>query len=96
MSYDPILWALLATAFLSSLANVVVTIGGGDPQLKAAMKQATANRTAPVRRDGVTLMLVGLANLGLWTWMAFATHDWRWAALYWLPFTAGWIGRVSR
>ena len=87
---------LLVSAFFSSLVILVIRMGGGDPELKAAMKKAMANRTGTIRKAGHLLFALSIVNGGLWTWVAFAMGDWRWAALFWMPFIAGTIARSQR
>lgn len=91
-----ILGLLLVSAFLCSLVIVILGMGGRDPELKAAIKKAMANRSSLVRRAGYILLALSVVNVGLWTWMAFAMGDWRWAAISWMPTIAGAIARSQR
>ena len=41
-----------------------------------------------------TLLAVGVG--ALWTWYAVQVHDWRFAAIFWIPFTFKTVGTLAQ
>lgn len=89
-----IVWLLLGMSLVMTLASVALT---------AANAEATAASRAAFRRYGVAgaplgcvIAVVALVNACLWTWYAFDVHDWRFAAIAWLPMTSRWIVSATK
>jgi hypothetical protein len=87
------LWALTVSAVLVALCSIVIQ-ANADPELQRVAREAAVRRRTPVRRAGLVVTGLIFSNGVSWTLMAFGSGDWRWAALFWVPFAAGWLGRA--
>lgn len=45
---------------------------------------------------GCVIVALAFATGALWTVYAVQVNDWRFAAVYWVPFAMGWLGRTLR
>jgi len=87
------LWALVISAVVVALCGIVVQ-ANADPELQRVVREAAARRRTPVRRAGIVMTVLAFSNGIFWTLLAFGAGDWRWAALFWVPFVAGWLGQA--
>ncbi len=89
-----IVWALLGAVTFVSVVNLA---------LMSVNAEAEAAAKAVFRRQGLGGVPLGcLSPLlsivigGLWTWYAVDVGDWRFAALFWVPFAINWVGKIAR
>jgi hypothetical protein len=88
------LWGLTVSAILVALCSVIIQ-SHADPELQRVVKAAMSRRGAPVRRAGFVTLTLGFGNAILFTLLAIGMSDWRFAAIYWVPFVAGWLARMT-
>lgn len=86
------LWALLISITLISMCSLILQ-ANMDPELRRVSKAAAARRGAPVRRAAIATATLTVINGVFWTLMAFGDKDWRWAAIFWIPFLAGFLSK---
>lgn len=91
-----ILWLLLAVATLTSVVNVAIATAHGEVTAVARAMMSRPDRSASAARIGCMMLVLAWTMGGLWTWYAFSVGDWRWAALFWVPFVINWIGKAAQ
>lgn len=87
------LWGLLITSVLGGFCSIVV-MSHKSPEMDVALKESMLRRGAPIRRAAFIIIVLGLVNAAFWTLLAIGS-DWRYAAIWWIPFAAGWLGRAN-
>jgi hypothetical protein len=91
-----ILWALLVVALMSSMSALVLSTATASQDVKPLMDALRRQRPKLAVRAGVVMTLCAAVNVALWLWLAIEVGDWRFAAVSWVPFLGGLLGRLVR
>lgn len=92
MNGDLLVWLLLAVTTLHSC--VWQAMSTNNRAIAALLRE----HKAEVRvSQGLTVFsqVLVLTNIGLWTAFAVVVGDWRFAAIVWVPYVFGIVGRIA-
>jgi hypothetical protein len=92
MSTDLLVWLLLAVTTLHSC--VWQAISTNNRAVAALLREHRAKIRVSQSLSVFAQVLV-LASMGLWTAYAVHVEDWRFAAIAWVPYVFGVIGRIA-
>lgn len=88
-----ILNLLLVTISLISAISLAVAVTNAEAAW--AVREVFRSKGMAGAPLGCAASVLGWIGLGLWTWYAVNVHDWRFAALVWIPFVTGVLGKVA-
>ena len=84
---------ILIAVCIGSAAGLTMVVVNAEAE--SAARSVFRSKGASGLYLGCLIPIVGLTMVGLWTAYAFQVSDWRFAAIVWVPYLSGLIGRFA-